>query len=571
MCKFQSAAIQALQEVVEEYIVFLFEDAQFCAVHAKRVTVQPKDLTLAQRIRGERQDGERVGSGAYNNTFSFKNLPVANKDWQNPKARRKTEEKARKEEEEKAKVAAAEKTKQEEAGRAARQAEEKAREKAKQRKGKDGVTKALKALEKPNEAWSKRAADGWKEPLTQADLTKVWGLLKRVEPDVKKIVAWTHNGHKAEDGDHLARVSLKGEEGLGKLVGNVGPDGVAGCEHPGAGGQEEDKEDGSDEDGSDEDGSDGHQNDGKDGSGSESNGGGSKSETLGEGHERTNSKDPSGEGDGRGDERGNSKDPAGEERNGRETEERARAWEAPQSQKREEGPATEPTNPPPKRPDSTPGGAKEGSQVQTEEPPCLFKPGGMAKYYKKLARKAKLEKGNQAVKAPEEPGAKTSEEHKVEGGGEGTERGLEVGVEGNELLIYTQQTGEKAEILRTEEGRADNEEGKGPEESEMGKREAVKAEDKPEEEGRGNEPEMGDGKAVGGRRTSLKRTRGARSQRLAVRSLSSRRVQMKIVRRRTKRGWTHTRDMLVGFLGALKTLSFGSCVSFCEQSMVQCS
>jgi hypothetical protein len=120
---------------------------------------------------------------------------------------------------------------------------------------------------------------------------------------------------------------------------------------------------------------------------------------------------------------------------------RARAREAPQSQEREEGPATKPTNPPPKRPDSTPGGAKEGSQVQTEKPPRLFKPGGMAKYYRKLARKAakkaKLEKGNQAVKAPEEPGAKTSEEHKVEGGGEGTERGLEVGVKGNELLIYT--------------------------------------------------------------------------------------------------------------------------------------
>jgi hypothetical protein len=125
-----------------------------------------------------RQDGERVGSGAYNNTFSFKNLPVADKDWQNPKARRKTEEKARKEEEEKAKAAAAEKTKQEEAGRAARQAEEKAREKAKERKGEDGVTKALKALEKLDEAWGKRAAYGWKEPLTQADLTKARGLFK---------------------------------------------------------------------------------------------------------------------------------------------------------------------------------------------------------------------------------------------------------------------------------------------------------------------------------------------------------------------------------------------------------
>jgi hypothetical protein len=342
-------------------------------------------------------------------------------------------------------------------------------------------------------------------------LTEAWGLLKRVEPDVKKIVACIHNGHKAEDGDHLARLSLKGEEGLGKLVGNVGPDGVPGCEHPGVGGQEEDKkdrsdedgsdEDGSDEDGSDEDGSDGDQNDGKDGSGSESSGGGSESETPEGGHERTNSKDPSGEGDGRGDEQGDSKDPAGEERNGRETEEKARASEAPKSQEREEGPATEPTNPLPKRPDSTPEGAKEGSQVQTKQPPRLFKPGSMAKYYRKLARKAakkaKLEKENQAVKAPEEPGAKRSEEHKVEGRGEGTERGLEVGVEGNELLIYTQQIGEKAEILRTEEGRADNEEGKGTEELEMGDREAVKAEDKPKEEGRGKEPEMGDGEAVG--------------------------------------------------------------------------
>jgi hypothetical protein len=96
--RFQSAAIQAVREVVEEYIVFLFEDAQFWAVHAKRITVQPKDLTLARRIRGERKDGERVGSGAYRNRASFKNLPVADKDWKNLGARKTTEEKARKEE-----------------------------------------------------------------------------------------------------------------------------------------------------------------------------------------------------------------------------------------------------------------------------------------------------------------------------------------------------------------------------------------------------------------------------------------------------------------------------------------
>jgi hypothetical protein len=185
--------------------------------------------------------------------------------------RKKAEEKARKEEEEKAKAAVAENRKQEEAGRTARQAEEKARDKAKERKGEDGVTKALKALEKLDEAWGKRAADGWKEPLTQADLAEAWGLLKQVQPDVKKIVAWTQNSHKVEDSNHLARVSLKGKEGLGRLVSNFGPDGVPGCEHPGVEGQEEDEEDESDEDGSDS----------KSGSGSESSGGGSKSKTSG--------------------------------------------------------------------------------------------------------------------------------------------------------------------------------------------------------------------------------------------------------------------------------------------------
>ena len=36
------------------YLVGLFEDANLCAIHANRVTVQKKDLELARRIRGER-------------------------------------------------------------------------------------------------------------------------------------------------------------------------------------------------------------------------------------------------------------------------------------------------------------------------------------------------------------------------------------------------------------------------------------------------------------------------------------------------------------------------------------
>ena len=52
--RFQSAAVMALQEAAEAYLVGLFEDTNLCAIHAKRVTIQPKDMQLARRIRGER-------------------------------------------------------------------------------------------------------------------------------------------------------------------------------------------------------------------------------------------------------------------------------------------------------------------------------------------------------------------------------------------------------------------------------------------------------------------------------------------------------------------------------------
>jgi len=52
--RFQSTAILALQEASEMYLVSLFEDTNLCAIHAKRVTIMPKDLQLARRIRGER-------------------------------------------------------------------------------------------------------------------------------------------------------------------------------------------------------------------------------------------------------------------------------------------------------------------------------------------------------------------------------------------------------------------------------------------------------------------------------------------------------------------------------------
>jgi histone H3 len=51
--RFQSSAIMALQEAAEAYLVGIFEDTNLCAIHAKRVTILPKDMFLARRIRGD--------------------------------------------------------------------------------------------------------------------------------------------------------------------------------------------------------------------------------------------------------------------------------------------------------------------------------------------------------------------------------------------------------------------------------------------------------------------------------------------------------------------------------------
>lgn len=51
--RFQATAIAALQEASEYYLVGLMEDANLCAIHAKRVTIMDRDLKLARRLRGE--------------------------------------------------------------------------------------------------------------------------------------------------------------------------------------------------------------------------------------------------------------------------------------------------------------------------------------------------------------------------------------------------------------------------------------------------------------------------------------------------------------------------------------
>ena len=52
--RFQSTAVMALQEASEAFLIGLFEDTNLCAIHARRVTIMPKDMQLARRIRGER-------------------------------------------------------------------------------------------------------------------------------------------------------------------------------------------------------------------------------------------------------------------------------------------------------------------------------------------------------------------------------------------------------------------------------------------------------------------------------------------------------------------------------------
>ena len=51
--RFQSVAILCLQEAVEAYLVRLFDDTNLCAIHARQVTIMPKDILLARQIRGE--------------------------------------------------------------------------------------------------------------------------------------------------------------------------------------------------------------------------------------------------------------------------------------------------------------------------------------------------------------------------------------------------------------------------------------------------------------------------------------------------------------------------------------
>ena len=57
--RWAEGAIDALHEACEDYLVTLLEDANLLAIHARRVTVQPRDIQLARRFRGDK-DWDKV-------------------------------------------------------------------------------------------------------------------------------------------------------------------------------------------------------------------------------------------------------------------------------------------------------------------------------------------------------------------------------------------------------------------------------------------------------------------------------------------------------------------------------
>jgi histone H3 len=72
--RFQSTAVVALWESLEAYLVGMFEDTQLAAIHAKRVTIQPKDIQLVRRIRKEKDAFQSARQATTTNKVSIRNI-----------------------------------------------------------------------------------------------------------------------------------------------------------------------------------------------------------------------------------------------------------------------------------------------------------------------------------------------------------------------------------------------------------------------------------------------------------------------------------------------------------------
>jgi histone H3/H4 len=76
--RFQASAIDALRSSAEDYIVNLFEDTNLLAIHAKRVTILPKDMKLAIRIRGHNEPSFRLPHNQTSNSIIVGPLDESN-------------------------------------------------------------------------------------------------------------------------------------------------------------------------------------------------------------------------------------------------------------------------------------------------------------------------------------------------------------------------------------------------------------------------------------------------------------------------------------------------------------
>ena len=51
--RIQSMALLGLQTACEQYVTELFSQTQIAAIHGKRITIQPRDMSLALQFRGD--------------------------------------------------------------------------------------------------------------------------------------------------------------------------------------------------------------------------------------------------------------------------------------------------------------------------------------------------------------------------------------------------------------------------------------------------------------------------------------------------------------------------------------
>ena len=62
--QFQARALDAIRIAGEFYLTTLMDDANRAAIHAKRVTIMPKDIQLVLLLRGERSKVEKSQSNS---------------------------------------------------------------------------------------------------------------------------------------------------------------------------------------------------------------------------------------------------------------------------------------------------------------------------------------------------------------------------------------------------------------------------------------------------------------------------------------------------------------------------